>query len=131
MQSHIPLTHITSMLEHAIKTLDTLRDGTRHTVASAILTEDGHIFTGINMYHFSGGPCAEISAVSSMLLANKQNPAAILAIGDLNRGVMPPCGKCRQFLLDYFPDIQVVIANDESFTTKTIRELLPDAFSAQ
>lgn len=131
MQYDITHAHITSMLEAAIKTLDTLRDGNRHTVASAILTEDGHIFTGINMYHFTGGPCAEVSAMSSMLLANKSNPAAILAIGDLNRGVMSPCGRCRQMLLDYFPEIQVVIANDESFSLRSIRELLPDAFSAQ
>ena len=131
MQYDIGHDHITSMLEAAIKTLDTLRDGKRHTVAAAVMTEEEYIYTGINMYHFTGGPCAEVSAISSMILANKHNPAAILAIGDLNRGVMPPCGRCRQMLLDYFPDIQVVIANDETFSTRSIRELLPDAFSAQ
>lgn len=36
-----------------------------HTVGCATLASDGRIFTGINIFHFSGGPCAESVALGN------------------------------------------------------------------
>lgn len=35
------------------------RQATDHTVSAATLASDGRVFTGINVPHWSGGPCAE------------------------------------------------------------------------
>ena len=34
-----------------------------HTVAAAAYDSAGRIVTGVNVYHFSGGPCAEPVAI--------------------------------------------------------------------
>ncbi|MCP9969041.1 hypothetical protein [Actinomadura madurae] len=49
-------------------------------------------------------------------------------MGDGNRGVMPPCGRCRQVLLDYFPSIGVIVAAGDVLSTVPIAELLPAAY---
>lgn len=37
----------------------------------------------------------------------------MVAVGDRERGVVPPCGRCRQVLLDYFPGLKVIVGADE------------------
>ena len=62
----MPLTTAeTSLIESANAVIDAVPRGTierritDHTVGCAALCSDGRIFTGINVFHFSGGPCAE------------------------------------------------------------------------
>ncbi|OAX80631.1 hypothetical protein ACJ72_05029 [Emergomyces africanus] len=106
-----------------------------HTVVSAGLASDGRIFTGVNVYHFTGGPCAElvmlgnaaaggvVSATTADVTAGEkggkeeeegESPknlklVAVVAVGDQGRKVLSPCGRCRQVLIDYWPDIEVVL----------------------
>jgi cytidine deaminase len=47
---------------------------TDHTVGCAILCSDGRIFTGINVFHFSGGPCAENVAFANAAVNKNSNP---------------------------------------------------------
>ncbi|RDW64694.1 hypothetical protein BP6252_10345 [Coleophoma cylindrospora] len=115
---------------------------TDHTVASAALAADGRIFTGINMFHFAGGPCAENVAVGNAVaggISSMYSPPspsapkvlleAIVAVASQGRGVISPCGRCRQLLMDYWPGIKVVV-QDEDGTLRCleIRELLPFAY---
>ena len=103
-------------------------DGENHTVAAAIRTADGRIFTGMNMYHFTGGPCAEIVTLGTVISATDSAPVAIVAVGDEGRGVLSPCGRCRQILMDYAPDIAIIVSTEEGPRAVSIPDLLPYAY---
>ena len=63
------------------------------SVAAAILTANGHIYTGI----CSMGFCAEHSAAAAMLTAGESQIVKMVAIN--KRGnILPPCGRCREFI---------------------------------
>lgn len=51
----------------------------------------------------------------------------IVAVGHNNRGVLAPCGRCRQTIYDYYPEMQVILSNDG--IVKPISELLPYTYS--
>ena len=44
-------------------TIDAAGDGRLHTVAAAVRDTAGGVHTGINLFHFTGGPCAELVAL--------------------------------------------------------------------
>ncbi|GGV28846.1 cytidine deaminase [Streptomyces spectabilis] len=54
--------------------------------------------------------------------------ATIVAVGDRDRGVVPPCGRCRQVLLDCFPDLQVIVGAGERVRSVPITDLLPESY---
>jgi cytidine deaminase len=110
-----------------------------HTVAAAALSTDGRIFTGVNIFHFTGGPCAESGALSNAAaagLASANTPGigdgatltTIVAVANDKRGVISPCGRCRQMLLDYYPDIRVIVKDGEELKTVGTLDLLPFAY---
>ncbi|MFI0240130.1 cytidine deaminase family protein [Streptomyces sp. NPDC016845] len=100
--------------------------GETHTVASAARARDGRIITGMNAYHFTGGPCAELVVIGSAAAQGAYELDTIVAVGDRERGLLPPCGRCRQALLDYFPDIRVIVGDaDGQARAVPIGELLP------
>ena len=94
------------------------------------------------MFHFSGGPCAENIAVANATasgVGSSQSPGigdgakltTIVAVANEGRGVISPCGRCRQLLFDYYPDIQVIIKDGEELRIATIPELLPFGYVAR
>lgn len=101
-------------------------DGTYlNTVASAVVDVHGVVSTGVNVGHFTGGPCAELVALGVAAGAGSGPVAAIVAVGDDGRGVMPPCGRCRQVLLDQHPDCRVVVPDAGGLLAVPVRALLP------
>jgi cytidine deaminase len=67
-------------------------------VGAAILTDKGNIYTGICIDVACGiGFCAEHSAIAEMLKQRETHIVAAVAVGDT--GVMPPCGRCREFMM--------------------------------
>lgn len=92
-----------------------------HSVAAAALDSEGCVVTGVNLYHFTGGPCAEMVAMAN---AAGRTLVRIVAVGDNGRGVVAPCGRCRQIMLDLHPGIEVVLAD----RVVPIAELLPAAY---
>ncbi|MEU6060148.1 hypothetical protein [Streptomyces sp. NPDC047097] len=48
-------------------------------------------------------------------------------IGDRDRGVVPPCGRCRQVLLDYFPGLRVIVGAGDRVRAVPVAELLPES----
>ncbi|MEV6367388.1 cytidine deaminase [Micromonospora musae] len=99
-----------------------------HTVAAAARTADGRVFTGVNVYHFTGGPCAEVVAIGAAATQGATELETIVAVGDRGRGVIPPCGRCRQVLLDYFPSIRVIVGSADALRVVSIGDLLPDTY---
>ncbi|MFI6345034.1 cytidine deaminase [Streptomyces sp. NPDC050560] len=86
--------------------------GDNHTMAAAARARDGRIVTAVNAYHFTGGPCAELVLVGTAAAQGAYDLETVVAVGDRDRGVVPPCGRCRQVLLDYFPRLRVIVAAD-------------------
>jgi len=98
--------------------------GDNHTMAAAARARDGRIVTAVNAYHFTGGPCAELVVIGAAAAQGAYELDTIVAVGDRDRGVVPPCGRCRQVLLDYFPTIRVIVGN----RTVPITDLLPETY---
>jgi len=102
--------------------------GDNHTMAAAGRARDGRIVTAVNAYHFTGGPCAELVLIGAAATQGVYELATIVAVGDRDRGVVPPCGRCRQVLLDYFPALKVIVGTDVHLRTVPVTDLLPDTY---
>lgn len=103
----------------------------RFAVGAALLCEDGSVFTGCNVEAASYGNtiCAERAALVQAVGAGKRG-FVMLAVTAGTEQPCTPCGICRQMLYEFSPDMVILsAARDGSFTQKTLRELLPDAFS--
>ncbi|RDL42396.1 uncharacterized protein BP5553_02375 [Venustampulla echinocandica] len=122
-----------------------------HTVGAAALSSTGRVFTGVNFFHFLGGVCAENGAfamaaaagVASSLApgidagkgdAGKENLVCVVAVTNDSRGVINPCGRCRQFMFDSYPDIRVIVnegkVGESKLRIASIKELLPFAYKS-
>lgn len=122
----IDQTIIDSLVQSASEMLARSGDGDNHTVAAAIYAEDGTITSGMNLYHFTGGPCAEIVALARLVSeGGGAKPLAIVAVADRDRGIIAPCGRCREVLADYCPDIQVVLRTENGVEAAPLNALLP------
>ncbi len=99
-----------------------------HSVAAA-RDADGRVVTGVNVYHFTGGPCAELVVLGAAVAEGAGPLVRIVAAGDRGRGVLPPCGRCRQALLDLWPDIEVLVpGTGGGVRAVPVRELLPHTY---
>ena len=95
-------------------------------VASALVTEKGTVFTGVCINTAcSMGFCAEHNAIGTMLTAGESKIATIVAVDDEGR-ILPPCGRCREFIYQtdpYNSNTRVLLPGGR---VKSIAELLPD-----
>lgn len=101
----------------------------RFHVGAALLTEDGTIFTGVNVENRSFGltNCAERSALFAAVSAGFRRFSAIaIAAPDADYPVSP-CGACRQVLSEFMaPETPVIFGPDfERAVQTTLGELFP------
>lgn len=98
-------------------------------VGAALLTEDGEVYTGVNVENssYGGTICAERTACVKALSEGHRHFRAIAITS--SGGTAFPCGICRQFLYEFAPDLIVVLGDDEEhLMVYTLRELLPEGF---
>ncbi|WP_020392772.1 ASCH domain-containing protein [Kribbella catacumbae] len=98
-----------------------------HTVAAAAMDTAGRIYTAVNVVHFTGGPCAQLVAWGVAAAADAGPLLTMAAAGDRSRGLIPPCGRCRQVMLDLHPDLRVAVPTDDGPVMRPVRRLLPDS----
>src|ERR1700754_1936699 len=71
-------------------------------VASTLVTDRGTAYHGVCIDTACGtGFCAEHSAIAAMVTGGEERIAAIVAVwrdGDGVLFVLPPCGRCREFI---------------------------------
>ncbi len=96
-----------------------------HTVGAAVRSVDGQSFAGVNLYHFTGGPCAELVALGAARAGGARQLTTIVAVGNHGRGPIGPCGRDRQVLLDYHPGIRVILPTEVGVRSVPIRDLMP------
>jgi cytidine deaminase len=81
------------------------------------------VFTGLNVFHFAGGPCAELVVIGAAAAEGVYELASIVAVD--KTGVITPCGRCRQVLSDLMPHVRVIVDEHQAVTVAT---LLPSAY---
>ena len=92
-------------------------------VAAALVTDQGNVYQGVCIdTACSMGFCAEHAAIAAMLTAGENRVEKIVAV-NWNRDILPPCGRCREFLMQLGnPDALVMVAKD---TAVKVKDLLP------
>ncbi|NLW24103.1 MAG: cytidine deaminase [Clostridia bacterium] len=102
-------------------------------VGAAILTDKGQIFTGCNIENSSFGLtiCAERTALFKAVSAGHRKFQA-LAVSTDTEEITSPCGACRQVLIEFGEDIEIIMANVYGdYQVFTVGELLPLAFNPE
>jgi cytidine deaminase len=98
-------------------------------VACSLVTHAGNTYSGVCIDTGSGtGFCAEHAAIAAMVTAREYKIAKIVAVWRDPEGaivVLPPCGRCREFIRQIEPtnlDTKVVLS---ALNTARLRDLLP------
>lgn len=98
-------------------------------VGAALLTKDGHIFTGVNVENSSFGAtiCAERTAFVKAVSEGFKEFSSIAVTS--SSGKAWPCGICRQFMYEFGDELNVITGSDAEHLEKhTIKELLLEGF---
>lgn len=102
-----------------------------YRVAAALLTEDGEVFTGVNIENASYGAtiCAERVAVFKAVSSGKLKFKALALV--TGQGDFPtPCGMCRQVLVEFgSSQMEIILSNAEKTEVHLLGELLPLSFT--
>ena len=99
-------------------------------VGAAALTADGSIFAGANVENASypAGICAERAAVGAAVAQGLTRFRAVAVVTDADRPT-PPCGMCRQVLVEFAPALPVVSVGRGGVEARwTLDALLPAPF---
>ncbi|WP_186317678.1 ASCH domain-containing protein [Curtobacterium sp. 9128] len=117
-----------TVLDAATEAVGRLRGDPAHTVAAAAMDLSGRVHTAVNVSHFTGGPCAELAVLGAAAAVSDDPVMTIVAVADRGRGVIPPCGRCRQVLLDLQPQVLVLMPGQDDPVGTPVRDLLPGAY---
>lgn len=94
-------------------------------VGAALLAANGEVYAGVCIdTACSMGFCAEHAAAAAMITAGQHRVLKMIAVG-WDGAIMPPCGRCREFISQLHPDnldAEVMVRRD---LVLTLRELLP------
>jgi homotetrameric cytidine deaminase len=114
------------LVAHAIKAREAgFAPYSGYKVGAAVMCDDGSIVTGSNVEVACSatGVCAERVAISTAIHQGKK-PIEIAIVADSETPI-PPCGICRQFMLEFSP-LSVIMANMDGQTKRsTAYKLLP------
>ena len=102
------------------------REG-RHSVGAAVRCASGKVYVGVDVETTAYGPCAEPVAIGAAVSHGERDFVSIVAVdgGDPAFAVLPPCGNCRQLLVDYAPDATVILPEGGRLVKARARDLLP------
>lgn len=100
-------------------------------VGAALLTEDGEVYEGANIENAAYGLtiCAERTAAFAAKLS-EENKFKSIAVASDSQDFTPPCGSCRQVLLELCgKDLEVIMINkNNELKIFKLSELIPFSF---
>ena len=105
-----------------------------HMVAAAIRSRDGRIWTGLHIGTTVGrlSVCAEAVAFGRAVLDGDGTILTAVAVRHpkpeeiaQELAVVPPCGACREMILDHAPDATILVKDSGVLIKLPIRTLLP------
>ena len=123
----IDLTRQDRELVEKAKSLITKRKSKRSSVAAVLRTKSKKVFGGVNIDIECSAPCsicAEYTAIGTMVSEGEQEIETIVAVCNNNYAVLPPCGKCRQFIKE-FGNPYVIIEVNRRLKKVKLSELYP------
>jgi cytidine deaminase len=99
-------------------------------VGAALLGKSGRVYTGCNVENAAYGTCicAERTAVFKAVTEGEREFEAIAVVTENGAS---PCGPCRQVMVEFAPDMTVIIADGQGrvHATTTVHDLLPRGFT--
>lgn len=100
-----------------------------HTVGAALRCRNGKVYTGVNCDGIHGS-CAEFIAMGNAISAGEREFDTMVAVHlKTKNNLLSPCGNCRQMMFEYYPDIKVILNDDDGKIIKAdLRDLLPFAW---
>jgi cytidine deaminase len=98
-------------------------------VGAALLTKSGNVYTGCNVENGAGfSICAERAAAVKAISVGDKDFVAIAITTDEKKFVYP-CGVCRQFLVEFNPNLDVILFDGKILKTEKLTNLLPNFFN--
>ena len=103
-------------------------------VGAALRTHSGAIISGCNVENASYPmcTCAERTAVCAAV-AKGMKPGELKALVVVTEAdtFTPPCGACRQVLVEFADDLPILLANRSGHVLHHLRDLLPHSFTGR
>jgi cytidine deaminase len=98
-------------------------------VGAALESEDGAVFTGCNVENASYGltNCAERVAVGAAISAGRQSVRRLVIVSD-SEPPAAPCGACRQVLLEFGLELEIVAVGSRQTVRWQLADLVPSPF---
>ena len=97
-------------------------------VAAAILTKKGNVYVGVCIDTASTlGMCAERNAIANMITNGENQIDKVVAVMPYGK-VGPPCGACREYMMQLDKDsgnIEILLDLETEKTVK-LKELIPN-----
>lgn len=100
-------------------------------VGAVLMARDGAIFSGCNVENASypAGICAERAALASAVASGARDFVRVVIVTDADVPA-PPCGICRQALVEFAPALEVVsVAANGGVAQWSLGDLLPFPFT--
>lgn len=99
-------------------------------VGAALLTKSGKVYTGCNVESASLGAtnCAERTAIYKAISEGEREFSAV-AIVSSSHDLTFPCGICRQVIVEFGKDIDIIVAKEYDYEVYKIDDLLPRSFT--
>lgn len=105
-------------------------------VGAALLTKSGKVYTGCNIENAgqTASNCAERTAFFKAVSEGEREFKSIAIVGgpaDGNIDFCPPCGVCRQVMMEFcdYENFKIIIGkSEEEFQVFTLQQLLPMGF---
>lgn len=102
-------------------------------VGAVLITKEDQLITGFNIESSSYGLtlCAERVALFKALSEGFRDFKTVYIMAD-GAVPCPPCGACRQLLMDYAPGIKIIMVSESGTREEYfLKELLPQAFDGK
>jgi cytidine deaminase len=102
----------------------------RFHVGAALAFAGGEIVGGCNVENaaYPLCTCAERVAMCAAVAQGLGTPTALVVVTEAER-LTPPCGACRQVLVEFADQLPILLTNGHSRALHHLADLLPEAFT--
>lgn len=109
----------------------------RHQIGAIVVSGDGRVFSGVHLEAMVGRAsiCAEAVALGNACAAGATDLRVVVSVRHPKPSephteirLVPPCGLCRELLLDYGPQMRVVVDTGDGPALVPLAGLLPHKY---